>query len=471
MIQSKIISNSVSLLISKLIPALLLTFINILYSRGLSNDDYGIYQTVWSFINVGVIITTFGVPRYIMTFGSIYANEKGEVLKLLLITFLFTLLPVFFYLFYYYNHFDGISKMLCILMLISQSFYLIQEANMISLLNNRILVSSTILYALLLFISHALILYVFGYNLNYCLVAIVFISLLRNLMVWKLSSSHRKDIASNETKVILHKWQLFWFGLNDSLQIITKWFDKLILIVLLPPENFAIYFNGTYELPVIGMALTVFQSVMTSYSAQTPNDDQKHIQLFNSSSLFMSSILFPLFAFAFIYAEQIINLLFSSSYHESAKLFAISSLLLPMRICSYTVLLQLKHKGRVIMIGSLIDFVTAISLMFILYPYLKLAGLALGVVVATYLQALFYLYHICKTYKISLGDLLPWRKLVFRFVISTAVLFTIKHFILVEFNSFNFILAAIATCLVALYYSNKDINLKQLIVNYKRADN
>jgi O-antigen/teichoic acid export membrane protein len=460
-VQPKIISNTISLIISKLIPAALLTLINILYSRGLNHSDYGIYQTVWSFVNVCVIITTFGIPRYIMTFGNIYSYSKIEVGKILLLTFILTLLPVSAYLFFYYQYVDFTSKALLIAMLISQSLYLIQEANTISLLNNRMLVTSNILYAALLFAAHVIILYYTGYSLNYCLWAIVIISALRNILVWQLSTSYRKQFNSITTKNIFNTAELFWFGLNDSLQVVTKWFDKLLLLLLLPPAQYAIYFNGTYEIPLIGIALVSFQSIITSVSAQTPDNEEKQLKLFNTASLYMSGILFPLFAFAFIYSNEIINLLFGNSYNQSAILFAISALLLPMRICSYTVLLQLKQKGKIIVAGSVIDFAAAVALMIILYPLFSLPGIVLAVVIATYIQAGFYLYQICKLYVIQISELLPLRKLLFRFTTSVAGVLSIRLLIGTENNFYSFLLAGILTCLLVLYYSDVPKLLKK----------
>jgi len=453
-VQSKIVSNTVSLVISKLIPALLLTIIIIAYSRGLNKSDYGIYQTVWSFVNVFIVITTFGLPRYIMTFGTIYSYHKTEVIKILSLTFLLTLIPVSIYLFFYYEYFDLASKVLVIILLISQSLYLIQEANTISLLSNRMLVKSNIIYAALLFAAHIIILYVTGYSLIHCLIAIVIISVLRNLLVWQLSSSIRLNYSAKITEAVFNKAELFWFGLNDTLQIASKWFDKLLLLLLLPPAQYAIYFNGTYEIPLIGIALVSFQSIITAASAQMSDDFKKQIKLFNESSYFMSGILFPLFALTFIYSNEIINLFFSSRYHESAILFAISSTLLPMRICSYTVLLQLKQKGKTIFAGSVLDFVSAVTLMIILYPVLKLPGIALAVVIATYIQAGFYLYHICKLYSTGIGDLFPLQKLLLRLIISSGLILLIKFFIFTGNHNYSLMVAITATGLLMLYYSD-----------------
>lgn len=452
MLEPKVISNTISLLISKLIPAILLTLISIVYSRFLSHEEYGIYQTVWSLISIFVILTTFGIPRYILTFGNLFAHKRNETWRIISAIFAVTFLIIAIDLFLYYSYFNLTEKIFIIFLLASQSFYLIQEANIISLLSNQLLVKVNLIYSVILFAAHLIVLFVTGYKLIYFLYAAFSISVLRNLLVWKFSH-HLRAAASIQDSIVLNKVQLFWFGLNDSLQILTKWFDKLILLILLPPAAYAIYFNGTYEIPLIGMALTAFQSIITTQGSRDPENDEINIKLFNNSSFFMSGIMFPLFSLAFIYAEEIIELFFSSTYHESALLFVISSLLLPMRICSYTVLLQLKHKGSTILIGSLLDFGIAISFMFILFPSFHLPGLASSMVIATWFQACFYLYHISKSYKTTIFNLLPLGQLLLRLTICMCTIFIIRYIVFPDSGIFNFLLASFAALTLALYFS------------------
>ncbi len=127
-----------------------------------------------------------------------------------------------------------------------------------------------------------------------------------------------------------------------------------------------------------------------------------------------------------MFADEIIFILFGSKYVESASLFAITALLIPMRICNYTVLLQLKSRGDIILIGSLIDFAVAITLMIFLYPISGLNGLALSIVIATYIQAAFYLVKISSIYKTRLSILLPLKQLAVRFVIVLGVFLVVK---------------------------------------------
>lgn len=445
------IPNTFYLIASKLIPALLLTLINVIFSRKLSFSDYGAYQTTWSVINVCIIIVTFGIPRYIMSFGNIWQYDRGTINKVIGFAFLFTLMPVSFYLVKYIDFISFSATVLILFINASQAFYLIQESNVISILQNQLLVKVNVIYALLLFLSHVFIIYCFEYSLIICLSAILFISIIRNIILFLSQKKYR--LLSN-SKIKMDVVELVWFGINDTLQVITKWFDKIILILIISAADYAIYFNGTYEIPLIGMALTAFQSIITSYGSKE-NIESNQLSLFKKSTSIMACILFPLSAFCFFYSNEIITLLFSSDYNQSVVLFAISSLLLPLRIASYTVLLQLKKMGKIILIGSIIDFFVAIVLMLVLYPYFKLSGLITSIVIATYFQAIFYTIFICKSYKCKISDIFEIKFLTFVLLLSFVLFFSFKHLIILNNIWFGFSIGIILFILLLVFFLNK----------------
>jgi O-antigen/teichoic acid export membrane protein len=249
---------------------------------------------------------------------------------------------------------------------------------------------------------------------------------------------------------------MYWIGLNDSFQIFTKWLDKLVLLFLLPAAEFAVYYNGTFELPLVGMFLLTFQSVLTFYGAKESENVNYRIDLFRSSALMMSGFIFPLFAWMFWYSGPIVNLLFGSKYEDSSVLFAFTTLFLPVRICSYTVLLQLANKGRIILTGSIIDFIISLSLMILLYPFFKLNGLVLALVISTYLQAGFYLLNISKTYNVSIGKLLDFPALFLKIVFSVVFIggvYYLGSLFLAPF--YSLVAGGIVLCFFFLYHLMK----------------
>jgi peptidoglycan biosynthesis protein MviN/MurJ (putative lipid II flippase) len=84
-----------------------------------------------------------------------------------------------------------------------------------------------------------------------------------------------------------------------------------------------------------------------------------------------------------------------------------ATLVLPVRAYSYTTLLQRMHKGNIINIGAIGELVLACSLMYPLYLYIGLPGVALSFVISTYLQAAFYLLFTGKYLSINPFTLIP----------------------------------------------------------------
>lgn len=458
--QTSIVKNTISLLLSKLVPSLFLTVINIVYSHYLSQDDYGIYQTIFTYLNIFVIVSTFGLTRHILSFGALSQYQPFLRMKLLSVVFLITLIPIIFYLLYTDSTFDIPSLILFVVLLLSQSLYMIQEANVLSLEKNYILLTPNFIYASLLLIGHLSLLYV-GYSLVKCLWVLIAISLIRNIII----SFQIRRISQRDTYVSLFKEldQLIWFGINDLLQILTKWIDKVLLILMLPAADYAIYFNGTYEIPLIGMGLSAFQSIITARSAKADATNKSNIELFRSSAFFMSGFLFPLFGLCFFYAHEIILLLFGEKYVYSAELFSITSLLIPMRICNYTVLLQIKSKGNIILAGAMLDFAVAIVSMYLFYPIWGLKGLALAMVIATYVQAAFYLFYIVSIYNSKWLEILSWLKLFIRFSFVTLSFFILRFLFGSNSSHFVHIIPAFLLFLLLLIgFNYKSIKWKQL---------
>ncbi len=450
-----ILKSSTNLILSKLTPIILLMIINIIFSNKLSTNDYGNYQIVWSLVNLFVIISTFGIPRYFLSFGGFYDHHKKEVLSSLLIVFLLTLVPISIYLFVSVDNFTNTSKVLFIVLLLSQSIYLIQEASTISYNLNNFLLHVNLVYGCVFFVWHMIVLFTIGYSLEVCLIGILGSSFIRNIHLSVLMARHSTSNSSMQTisKKLIDKMELLWFGMNDSIQIVTKWFDKIVLLFLLTSSDFAIYFNGTYEIPLIGLGLTIFQNIIITKGRQL--DDVNQIALFKKSALFMSFFLFPLFVMCFFYASPIIQFLFGEKYEESAILFSITSLLLPFRIANYSILLQLKKQGKHILIGSIIDFVVAIGLFYVLYPIFKLEGLAIAVVIATIIQISYYLVRICKSYHCKITDLFPVKELFVLLLVQVTIVVAIEILLKNDTNHLDLLISSLLLAAIFVFNLKK----------------
>jgi len=218
-----------------------------------------------------------------------------------------------------------------------------------------------------------------------------------------------------EQKSFFNHW--LSYGINDTLGVISKWMDKVFLIYLLTAADFAIFFNGSFEIPLFGLLISVTGSFLLIEISGNLLQTDKIIKLFRGSFRMLSSIAFPLFFFLFFFREELFSFVFEDKYNASLPVFAISIFILPLRINNYSVILQCFSQGKKILWGSVLDIAIALILMVSLYPIMGTRGIALAVVTATYCQVLFYLWHSAKTLHTSIFQIVPLQKLALKFLI------------------------------------------------------
>jgi peptidoglycan biosynthesis protein MviN/MurJ (putative lipid II flippase) len=103
-----------------------------------------------------------------------------------------------------------------------------------------------------------------------------------------------------------------------------------------------------------------------------------------------------------------------------------ATLVLPLRAYSFTTLLQRLHKGNIINIGAVGELALACLLMYPLYLYMGLPGVALSFVISTYLQAGYYLFFTGKYLSASPLSLIPIFNWCIKLIILS-ILFTGIH--------------------------------------------
>jgi O-antigen/teichoic acid export membrane protein len=101
--------------------------------------------------------------------------------------------------------------------------------------------------------------------------------------------------------------------------------------------------------------------------------------------------------------------------------FLIYAWIIPLRIANYSAVLQAKMKSNLVTAGSLSALVLKLLLMVLLYRSSGVKGIALAVVIGTYYQVLFYIYHIARVLTIPIVNVLPFKKLAIVFLLAAGV--------------------------------------------------
>jgi len=411
------------LFLGRIMPLLSLFFIAIIYSRQLSYDDYGTFQSVWMYANIVNIIISFGFSSVIfstnLSFLFLFIKNHRRIITSFYTILSLSGLAAFFFL---AKNFNTNLKLWLIVFIIIQNIITIAETLLIKRKKEKISFVINVFYALLFFGCHLYIL-LSHYSLSNLIISLCVLSLIKLFVIISVPAKNESYEPVADEKHFLKHWG--FLGLNEILGVTSKWIDKVFLLYLLTASDFAVFFNGSFEIPLFGLLISVAGSFMLIEFSGNIQLKDKIISLFKESFSLLSAIVFPLFFFLFFFREEIFAFVFKNKYNDSVPIFVISIFILPLRINNYSVILQCFSEGKKVMLGSLMDIIIAIVLMIILYPFMGSRGIALSIVISTYCQVFYYLWHSAKILNVKMPELLPFQKLIIKFLILLTLYFII----------------------------------------------
>ncbi|WP_212590419.1 lipopolysaccharide biosynthesis protein [Hymenobacter gelipurpurascens] len=413
-----LLGNSAYIFLIRFFPALASVAALVWLSRYMEPAYYGRYQSFWVQWQVLQVVACLGLPTLVLSYPAARVSglAKGITRKqaallgswMLLVAIGFALLQQ-----YVGSPFGpwqaGTFLLLSTPVAVLEAFALLgRQLRSVALLN--------VAYAGVFGLSHA---FLVGRLLNseqllgWLLVA----NLLRLVALGQLARRHYRSQES-AVPIQLHTVQSLWMhtALNEVVQMLFRWVDKFALNFVLPAALFALYFNGTLDVPFLPLLLGATGSALLLHFNQPGLPDAERLATLKSAATVLSAIVFPLFFFLLFFRYELFGVVFAHRYDGAVPLFLVSSLVLPLRAYNFTALLQHKGCGRVITTGALLDLLLAFALMYPLYRLLGLSGVALAFVISTYCQAGYYLAQTAQLLGQSWVDLLPCRPWLFQFV-------------------------------------------------------
>ncbi len=414
------------LFIGKSFPLIVLFIVSIIYSRYLSYHDNGIFQSIWMYSNILNTMLAFGVTTIIFSSHIAFLISAIKNNKKLIFSF-YTLLALLLFLifFIYEKHYSGTLKILIVVFVILQTAGTLFESICIKQHRESKVLMVNLFYSFAFLAWHLLVLKN-SYDLNWLVSGVIGLSLIRLLFLYYFIESIYAYSDQGNRKFLTH-WG--FIGLNDFTGILSRWLDKIILIYLLSPASFAVFFNGSFEIPLFALMVSVVGNVSTVEISSNLQNRSAIIIIYKTVFNLLSLIVFPLFMFCLFARHELYSVIFDNKYDASVSIFLITIFVLPLRINNYTSILQAYNKGLKILIGSLIDIAVTFLLVVMLYPAFGVKGVALAVVIATYIQASFYMYITAKLLQTFVFKLLPWRLLLIRFLLMLVAYYAVYYFI------------------------------------------
>lgn len=224
------------------------------------------------------------------------------------------------------------------------------------------------------------------------------------------------DYSLNEFYNDLREIFVYSFPISLSLLIgvVSYQIDKIIVSSFCSAEEYAMYVNGAFEIPVIAIITSSIAGASFGLFTQYCKDNEydKANNLFNKISLASAIVIFPCFVFLFFYSKETIVLIFGKKYIESYFVFEIYLLLLPIRIIQYGNVLIALGKTNILLFRSIIELIISAASSILLFKLFGYKGIVFGTVIAVLLWTVPYnLVIISKGFKLPIKFILPLKKL------------------------------------------------------------
>ncbi len=431
---SSLLNNSFFIFLIRFFPSVANLVVLLYYSRQLDMPAYGIYQNFWVQIYFLYPLAAFGIHVLITTYAPSTILKIAQKLSatqyviysvwVLLISALFAWLQ---------PSSLNMGWWLPMLFLIVFVAGIILESFIIVLKGFKALLIINILYAISYVLVHKLVLaQTFShYNIFlYLLLIGVGKVALSTLVVLFNIRKHQDDV--HEESRSINEIRTLWLhmGYYDILQTLSTWIDKFVVSLLLTASLSAIYFNGSQNIPFLPIILSAAGSavLLQMNKVKATNENESLLLLMKTSARYLSCVVFPILFFLMFFRYEVFKVVLPG-YIDAVPVFFIMLFILPLRIYSFLTVFQKLHKGHISTTGAIGELILACLLMYPLYLWLGLPGIALSFVISTYAQAFYYMIHIRSLLNVGFMQILPIANLLIKVLIFSS-LFMVIHYLL-----------------------------------------
>lgn len=204
-------------------------------------------------------------------------------------------------------------------------------------------------------------------------------------------------------------------GLAGFIGTIYLLLDKIIVSSMCTPEQFSVYINGAFEIPLIGILTGSVMSVLIPDFVRMYKADQlgQLTELWHRSMVKCALIILPVMVFLFVLAPEVIRILFSSKYVESVHPFRVYLLALPVRITFFGGIFMAARRNKLIVYRSLTGLILNLFLSIILIRLMGSIGAAVSTVLIMYLWSVLYnVFCVSKILKVNIRSIIPLKVLM-----------------------------------------------------------
>lgn len=231
-------------------------------------------------------------------------------------------------------------------------------------------------------------------------------------LLYKISlNTSRKASLAGVKNILAYSVPL---GIGSAIAYLNINLDKVIVARFVNPSEFAVYVNGAFEVPLIGMLTGAASAIILPDMIRSikAGNGPEALGLWKRAAVKSAALLFPITAILWVMAPEIMVFLFGAAYESSAEIFRVYILLVPIRIGFFGVIYQACGKSKLLMRRSLLavtlNLITTIPLTMLLGP----VGAALSTVLVSWVIMVPYnAIETSRLIKVKTRDLFAWKDL------------------------------------------------------------
>jgi len=394
-------------------------------SRMLTREDYGTYRQLWLIYFLLAPVMQLGLAQSASYFGAQLAREgrktyiaqNGLALVVMGLLSAVTLLSSAGPISRFFGNPDLMTPLraLALFMMFALPFELSENmlvalgragrAGLVTAVSN-IFQSAVILAA---FLSRASLTGVFLY--------LSIFSFVRWLVATGIFLRVYRDLHVRWSWAELREQLVFSLPMGAAVMVglLSRQMDKLIVTSHFSTERFAIYANGSYDIPLINIVTLSVTAVLVPaiVRARAIGRIDEVQRIWHGAARRVATIFYPVFAFLLIAAEPFMVLLFSKDYAASAAPFRVFLFLFPIRIAFHNGFQRALGRSRQIFIASAGAFVISLGLALVLVRvgWIGILGPAIASVAGAYFAAGYAIFDCSRELGWRWSEYFPWKTL------------------------------------------------------------
>jgi O-antigen/teichoic acid export membrane protein len=189
--------------------------------------------------------------------------------------------------------------------------------------------------------------------------------------------------------------------------------DQWVVAALFPLGMFAAFSIAAVLGPLMNLCRQsvnlAFLPVMSR--RQAAGDIAGMLELNSRGNIMVGAIVLPLFAFAFVFAEDLVTLIYTAAYLDAAPVMRVYIIGIAALVIELSGIMMLMRQAVFVMGVNVLGLLLAVALSWTGAVHIGLAGAAMGGVVVIYLDRIATLLRIARLTGVRIRQLQDWRTL------------------------------------------------------------